>query len=315
MIKRTLSAIAVTAFILALLTGAMAQTESFTNFLLGSPVGSPTTTDAIPCVESNGSSFQTRQCTPVSLLALLTGAQVRTALGYAPLNPANNLSDVSNTSTAQANLGIVAGTGFNTAGTGLTSTGTTVSLAPSSAGVIGGVRNFTAVAHQWLTALSNGLLTSTQPTFNDISGILAGTGGGTNNAFMQFSGPSGILKTYSLTNTTSTIALLDVADQTLSGGANVTSQGLTSGSIVVDCGSRPLQSINNNGSFTITAPTNDGSCILLINNSGTAGAISFSGFTVGSSTGDAFTTSTTNKFMLTVVRISSTATYLNKALQ
>lgn len=112
-----------------------------------------------------------------------------------------------------------------------------------------------------------------------------------------------------------TVAALNIADQTVSGGANVTSQSLTTGSITVDCGSRPLQFITNGGAFTITAPASDGSCILLVTNNGTAGAITFSGFSVGSNTGDPLTTTNTNKFMIQIIRINSISTYAVKALQ
>lgn len=46
-------------------------------------------------------------------VAVLTSTDVTTGLGYTPLNPANNLSDVSNTSTARTNLGVTA-TGSDT---------------------------------------------------------------------------------------------------------------------------------------------------------------------------------------------------------
>jgi len=60
--------------------------------------------------------------------------------------------------------------------------------------------------------------------------ILAGANGGTNNAFMQFSGPATSLKTYTLPNTSDTIACLGSAqtfsaDQTFTGKAIVPSDG------------------------------------------------------------------------------------------
>lgn len=53
--------------LLALTAGAFAQSESFTNFILGAPAGSPATSDPIPCIENS----QTRQCTPATILNLL----------------------------------------------------------------------------------------------------------------------------------------------------------------------------------------------------------------------------------------------------
>lgn len=105
------------------------------------------------------------------------------------------------------------------------------------------------------------------------------------------------------------VAYLDVADQTVSGGANVTAQSQSTGSITVDCGSRPLQYITNGGAYTITAPSSDGSCILLSTNNGSAGAITFSGFSVGSSTGDALTTTNGNKFSVFIWRINGVSGY------
>lgn len=111
------------------------------------------------------------------------------------------------------------------------------------------------------------------------------------------------------------VAALNIADQTLTGGANVTSKSLTTGSVTIDCGACPLQYITNGGAFTITAPSNDGSCIVLVTNNASAGTITFSGFSVSSNTGDALTTTNGNKFMITVVRINGTSTYAIKALQ
>ena len=104
-------------------------------------------------------------------------------------------------------------------------------------------------------------------------------------------------------------ASLTTADQTLSGGANVTALSQSTGNITVDCGARPLQYITNGGAFTITAPANDGSCILLVTNNGSAGTITFSGFSVGTNTGDALTTTNTNKFSIHIWRINGTSGY------
>lgn len=111
------------------------------------------------------------------------------------------------------------------------------------------------------------------------------------------------------------VAALNIADQTLSGGANVTSKSLSTGSVTIDCGACPLQYITNGGAFTITAPSNDGSCIVLVTNNGSAGAITFSGFSVGSNKGDLLTTTNTSKFMISIVRINGMSTYAVKALQ
>lgn len=115
-----------------------------------------------------------------------------------------------------------------------------------------------------------------------------------------------------------TWASLSATDQTLSGGANVASnnQGTKStGTYTVDCGICPLQYITNGGAFTLAAPANDGSCMLQVVNNASAGAISFSGFTVGSNTGDALATTNTAVFVISIWRIAGTSSYFIKALQ
>ena len=140
--------------------------------------------------------------------------------------------------------------------------------------------------------------TSKTLTFNN-SITLAGTDSTT------WTGPS----------SNATLAALNLASQTVTGGANITSQSLSTGSFTVDCGARPQQYITNGGPFTITAPSNDGNCMILVTNNGSAGAITFSGFTVGSNTGDALTTTDTNKFTIMVWRINGVSSYRVAALQ
>lgn len=107
----------------------------------------------------------------------------------------------------------------------------------------------------------------------------------------------------------SEFAKLNVEDQTLVGGARVTAKVLTPGNITIDPGDRPLQAIVNSGAFTLTAPANDGSCMVLVENGTSAGAITFSGFSVGASTGDALTTTTGHLFTISIWRISGVAGY------
>lgn len=75
------------------------------------------------------------------------------------------------------------------------------------------------------------------------------------------------------------------------------------------------QYFTNNGAITFNAPTVDCAIDFLITNSASAGAITFSGYTVSASTGDAFTTANTHKFILSIRRINGTSTYTKKALQ
>lgn len=113
----------------------------------------------------------------------------------------------------------------------------------------------------------------------------------------------------------SSVAALNLADQTLAGGANVTSLAQSAGNITVDCGARPLQTITNQGAFAITAPVNDGSCIIKTTNTISASTITFSGFSVGSNTGDTLSTTNGYKYMIFIYRAGGDSTYAIKALQ
>ena len=71
---------------------------------------------------------------------------------------------------------------------------------------------------------------------------------------------------------------------------------------------------NNNAAFLINAPANDCAMDIMITNTSTAGAITFSGYTVGA-IGDPFDTTNGHRFILSIRRIAGIATYTVKALQ
>ncbi len=106
-----------------------------------------------------------------------------------------------------------------------------------------------------------------------------------------------------------------VADQTLSGGWNVTAHTYATGNIAIDCGQGPLQIVSNAGAFTITAPGNDGDTVLQITNITGAGTVTFSGFTVGPDTGDILTTTVGSKFSVVIWRINGISSYYIYAYQ
>jgi hypothetical protein len=92
-------------------------------------------------------------------------------------------------------------------------------------------------------------------------------------------------------------AKLDVEDQTVTGGARVTSKSLgtqTTGTLTPDPGDRALQHYTTGSAHTLAPGSNTGSYILDITNNGSAGAITTSGWT--RVTGDAFTTTNGHKF-------------------
>jgi hypothetical protein len=75
------------------------------------------------------------------------------------------------------------------------------------------------------------------------------------------------------------------------------------------------QTATNSGAVAIQVPTVDCAMDILITNSASAGAISFTGYTVNANTGEPFTTVNGSKFILSIRRIGGISTYLVKALQ
>ncbi len=103
-----------------------------------------------------------------------------------------------------------------------------------------------------------------------------------------------------------------VADQTLSGGWNVTPHANASGaSLALDCGQGPLQTFTNNtaGGVTISAPGSDGQTLLQITNGTTPGIVTWSGFTVGPNTGDPLNIVANNKFSVAIWRVNGISSY------
>lgn len=113
-------------------------------------------------------------------------------------------------------------------------------------------------------------------------------------------------------------ALLNVADQSVTGGANTPSLSLgtfSSGTQTIDCGARFNQNATNGGAFTLAAPANDGACMVLVTNGASAGAIAFSGFTVGGGTGATLDTTNGHKFTISIWRNNGTSGYFVYAHQ
>lgn len=217
-------------------------------------------------------------------------------------NNAKGLTTAVSATTCTPAIGSITGLGTNVA----TALGVNVGLAGAFVTFNG------ALGTPSSATLTNG---TGLPLTTGVTGILPGANGGTNSAFFQVSGPAGSLKTYTLPNSSQALAALDLADQTVTGGANVTPQSQSTGSITVDCGSRPIQTITNNGAYTITAPSNDGFCLLKVTNGASAGATTFTGFSVGTNTGDGLTTTNGNKFVISIIRAGGDSTYSVKALQ
>lgn len=124
---------------------------------------------------------------------------------------------------------------------------------------------------------------------------------------------AGIVKRYAGTE----FGKLNVEGQLLVGGAGVTPKLLSipaspDAPLVIDTTARPLQYINNIAPFAIGAPIADGSCTLMIFNSQSpdgAGAVTFSNFTMGTSTGDAIATTAGAKYSVSIWRINGVSGY------
>ena len=116
----------------------------------------------------------------------------------------------------------------------------------------------------------------------------------------------------------SNVATLNGTSQALTGGflpTSISDGTKSSGTYTPVCGAGPQHYITNGGAFTLAAPAADSNCLILMTNNGSAGAVTFSGFTVGSSTGDALTTTNTNAFTLSIWRINSVSGYRIAAMQ
>jgi len=206
-------------------------------------------------------------------------------------------------------------------GTGTyTATGTTLSRTVIKSTNSNTAINLSGTAQVIITPSAEDILNKTQSASQTMSGPLSL---GTSNAFTAGTIELGAASDTTIARSSAgiitvegkTVALLDLEDQLIAGGARVTSKSLTTGSITLDPGDRPLQYITNGGAFTITAPANDGSLVLLVTNNSSAAAITFSGFTVGTSVGDALTTTNTSKFVIYIYRANSVAWYSIQALQ
>lgn len=99
--------------------------------------------------------------------------------------------------------------------------------------------------------------------------------------------------------------------QSFDAGANLAAYGTWT----PDPANGNYQVANTNGALIIAAPSTNCAIEVLIINGPTTGAITFSGFTVSATTGDTYTTTAVNKYILIIRKIANWATYVWKALQ
>jgi hypothetical protein len=189
-----------------------------------------------------------------------------------------------------------------------------------------------------LTGTASGLTAGHVTTDANLTGVITSSGNatsiasqtGTGSKFVVDTSPALITPTIGVATATSvngtlipttsadTVVTLGAGSQALSGGFLVTSANLgtfSSGTKTILCGTGPQQYFTNGGAFTLAAPVLDSNCLIMAINNGSAGAITFSGFTVGSTTGDALDTTNGHIFTLSVWRINGTSGYRIAASQ
>jgi hypothetical protein len=133
-------------------------------------------------------------------------------------------------------------------------------------------------------------------------------------------GASGLFARQDHVHPSDTTRMATVGGQTITGGFKVTPSNaigtVTTGTVTPDPFNGNYQFYTNNGAHTLAAPASDCAIDILVTNGASAGAITFSGFTVGAiGAGDALTTTNTQKFLISIRRINAIATYSIKALQ
>jgi len=217
--------------------------------------------------------------------------------------------------------------GISINGLTITASSGTLTIANAKVATISNTLTFTGTDGSTLNVGTGGTLGTAafQNTGTSGANIPFLNGNNTYSGSSTFSGTANFQSTFQIGGNTitwpgsaTTVAALNIAGQTLTGGANVTSGNLgtqSSGTLTLNCGTVPLQFVTNNGAFTLAAPANDGSCIVRVTNGASAGAITFSGWTVGTNTGDSYATTNTNKYDLFVRRINGAASYQWSALQ
>jgi hypothetical protein len=250
------------------------------------------------------------------LLSAIPGCYFFNTADNNTVNPTVALSNWTFTCMGTANLvGTTASTGSPNA-----QAITTVQSGSGAPAIIGTritfVAGFANSGPMTLNVNSAGAFPVLRPIFNGLSALQGGEVSPNKFTTVTWDGTN-----YEL-EVPATIATLSNTDQNLTGGANVTSLINPQGNITVDCGLSPLQDIGNAAPFAITAPANDGSCMLMIENGPTAGAITAGaaqGWTIGANTGDPFDTGSGHRFVMSIWRINGgaghIASYIIKALQ
>jgi hypothetical protein len=215
---------------------------------------------------------------------------------------------VANGGTNASSAGITAFnniTGYTATGaTGTTSTNLVFSTSPTLVTPTLGVASATSINKVAITAPA----TSATLTIADGKTLTASN-------TLTFAGTDSTTMTFPATSST---VLTTGNTATITKGYTVTPNNIgtvSSGTTTPDPANGNYQYYTNNGAHTLAAPSSDCAIDILLTNGASAGAITFSGFTVGSSTGSTYATTNTQKYLLSIRRINGTSTYIWYALQ
>ena len=155
-----------------------------------------------------------------------------------------------------------------------------------------------------------GFITNTSPVFADNVFYITGSVDATKKLAFEVDTnvTTGTTRTLTVQDASGTIALIDVAQQTITGGGNVTPKPLGtlsaagSNTITPNPGDRPIQTITNDHAGSILPGSNNGQYTLIISNTTGAGALTTTGWTLK---GDSFDTTTTSIFVCSCLVTSS----------
>jgi hypothetical protein len=190
--------------------------------------------------------------------------------------------------------------------------------------ILPGAASITTVAGDSFVAVSDGSHNWTVLVYMRASGIPVGFNFGTSQAVTLGTIELGNASDTTVSRSAAGVLAVEGINALLAGKTDTISKGFTltpnslgniGSSYTPDPTAGNYQYGTNHVASTWSAPSSDCAIDILVTNDSTAGAITFSGYTVSAATGDALDTTNTHKFIISIRRINSVATYVIKALQ